>query len=114
MKRAAVIAGLVVVALGILGQELPPLPGVLVRFIWDPNDPADQVTGYYLHQATNLAGPWTIVGSTNGTNYALLLPRKGQWFFYVTASNFWGMSEPSNIVTTPREAARVEGTKIGL
>jgi hypothetical protein len=71
-----------------------------VTLTWDPSPAAEQVTGYNLYQATNVAGPWTFIGKTSTTNFtADVTP--GCWFWYVTASNFWTNSPPSNIRNTP-------------
>lgn len=78
---------------------------------WDPNPAEDQVTSYQVYQATNVAGPYTLIGSTTNTSFTLPLP-PGRYFFYVTASNFWTESSPSQTVSTPPLAAKVATPKI--
>lgn len=73
-----------------------------ITFTWDENPPTDNVTQYDLYR------------SADGTNYSQIdtLPvpapalelddtltgGTGTYNYYVTASNSWGESEPSNVV----------------
>ncbi len=45
---------------------------------------------------------WTPLTNTAGTNCSITVPvERGRHFFYITASNWWGESDPSNIASTP-------------
>lgn len=95
------------------------VPGLTadLRFEWTPNDAAEEVTAYRLYAATNVAGPYTLVGTTtNGTQTNLTLTNivRGQAFYYLTAANFWTNSEPSEIVNTPKLVSPVDGTTLRL
>lgn len=78
---------------------------------WDPNPASEEVQVYKVYQATNVAGPWTIVGQTTNTTYTTPVP-PGRYFWYVTASNFWSESLPSNTVNTPETATKVAPPKV--
>lgn len=83
-----------------------------VRFRWDPNAPEDDVQKYVIFQSTNITGTnWTVLGETNGTNFETEMSA-ARMFFHVKASNFWGLSEPSNVITTPPPATVPAGVKI--
>ena len=87
------------------------LGAVTVTITWDPNDPAEQVTGYVVFQSTNVAGPFAPVALVPSTN-AFLDLTPGNYFFYVVASNFWGISDPSATVSTPAVSGKVQGVNI--
>lgn len=72
--------------------------GVLLE--WEPSPTNQQVTAYYIYRANAVSGPWACVASATTTNYALAMT-PCEAYFYVTASNFWGESVPSNILSTP-------------
>ena len=98
MKTLAIILALLSVA-------------ATVRFTWDPNNESDQVQLYYISSAPSVFGPWAIIGSTAGTNFTHEM-NAAHAFFHVKASNFWGLSEPSNVITTPPPAKMPGGMKI--
>lgn len=100
---ALVFAGLVYVA-----------QAASVVVYWDPNPPEDEVTGYHVYQSTNVLGPFDVVATTSGTNATVTNIDQGQYYFYVTASNFWGESRPSETVNTPDLADGVTNTHIKL
>lgn len=78
---------------------------------WNPNPDSDGVQAYKLYQATSVIGPWTHVASTANTSLVVNLA-PGQYFFFVTASNFWGESGPSNITNTPTVASNITTLRI--
>jgi hypothetical protein len=90
---------------------------VTVQVYWNP--PASGSPDLYKLYATNdAAAPlntWPLLTAIPGnvTNASLsLVP--GQVFFYLTASNFWGESGPSNITNTPAvltNASRLQITR---
>lgn len=74
---------------------------------WDANPTSDEVQAYYVHQSSNVAGPYLIV-TNSATNIARVqLTNQGRYFWYVTASNFWGVSGQSNTTNTPTVASNV-------
>ena len=85
-----------------------PLCAADLRLEWDPSANAD---AYNVYQSTNVAGPWQCVGTTSGTNYILTV-EPAAYFFFVTASNFWGESGPSNLASTPAKCDSVKGTRV--
>lgn len=88
-----------------------------LRFEWTANDSAEQVTAYQLYSATNVTGPYAISAITaNGsqTNLTLTNVVRGQAFYYLTASNFWGESLPGEAVSTPKLATEVGTLTIKL
>lgn len=89
-----------------------PTGPVAITLYWDPNPPAEEVQVYVVRQATNVLGPWSIVATPTTTNTIITLPVPGKWFWFVTASNFWGESVPSNTNSTPLPAGKVQATKI--
>lgn len=84
---------------------------------------------FLLHQSTNVQTPmsnWPVVYSVSATNTnsfttvgatnvysAPLTNVPGQWFFFCTASNLWGESDPSNVADTPPQAQK-RVLRIGL
>lgn len=83
-----------------------------VTLIWNANDPLDQVEGYRLYQSTNIAGPFNYIGSANTTNFVVTGLSPGVYFWYVTATNYWGESLPSNKASTPPVAGKVMQLKV--
>jgi hypothetical protein len=83
-----------------------------VRLEWDANDPVEQVELYRIYMATNVSGPYIVSGSTTNTTITIEVPTPGRYFFYVTASNFWGESFPSSTVSTPANATGAQNLKV--
>ena len=77
-----------------------------VTLVWDY--PVSEMTTnltFKVYSSTNIIIPLTnwvvltnIVGTTNSVKVQIT---PGACFFYVTASNFWGESNPSNVASTP-------------
>jgi hypothetical protein len=83
------------------------LIAVDVPLSWNSN-PADQeVLAYRVYQATNVVGPFVCIGSTNSTSFVIKGLTPGQYFWYVTASNYWGEGLQSDTVHTPTVATKV-------
>lgn len=64
----------------------------------------NQVDSFYVYYTTNviLPMPWTPLTNSPGTQLnATVSLTPGQYYFYVTASNFWGESGTSNVTNTP-------------
>jgi hypothetical protein len=78
-----------------------------LTFVWSPNAPEEEITSYQLYSATNVTGPYTLrAATTNGAQTNLVLTNivASRSFYYLTASNLWCESLPSNTVTTPAPA----------
>jgi hypothetical protein len=74
-----------------------------VTLEWDPPIGNFEILSYGVWHATNEAGPWVKITNSVTTNVVVGLP-VGMHSFFVTASNSWGESEPSNVVTTETKA----------
>lgn len=88
-----------------------------VKLAWDANDPAEEVIAYRLYQATNITGLWVVVQVVTTNAATVSLPAPGRYFWYVTASNFWTESGPSNIAVyeyvPPSRIANVGTLNVG-
>lgn len=75
-----------------------------IRLDWDypPNEITTDIV-FRVYSSTNITIPitnWMVLTNVT-TNEAHLTISPGRTFFYVTASNFWGESDPSNVVGLP-------------
>lgn len=82
-----------------------------VQLSWPANDPSQQITAYNVYTSGSKTGPFTPVGSTPGTTLTVAVT-PGISYFYVTASNFWGETDPGTIVSTPAVPSRVNNVTI--
>lgn len=105
MKRALLIIS-VTVFLGLAVWASIPSGPTRIVLSWDPSPSTTNVDAYCLYESQTVSTPLTnwlkfavIPGWTNTTFQFSVVP--GQWFFYATASNFWGESDPSNVRATP-------------
>ena len=81
-------------------------PSGLVTLSWDypAYELSDKLT-FKVYSSATMVLPlesWPVLTNVSGTNLSVklqILP--GQRFFYMTASNFWGESGPSNLIGTP-------------
>lgn len=78
---------------------------------WDANPVDQEVTGYKVYQATAVTGPFTLITNTPITSVVLTLT-PGKYFWYVTATNFWGESLPSETVHTPANVSGIVTLKV--
>ena len=107
MKRFATILFLLCFIVGITAGP------ITIQLFWNgqPN-----VDAYKIYGTNSLSVPqtnWpllTVVGGTVSNTSLTMQPQ--QFFFYVTASNFWGESIPSNVANTPSPATNVAGVTI--
>lgn len=83
-----------------------------IGITWDNNDPSEQVERYYLYQAFSVTGPYQNMTNSATNMVRVIVPSNGMYFFFVTASNFWGESSPSNTNTTPKNTGKVNNPKI--
>jgi hypothetical protein len=90
-------------ALPILALALLVSPSVrshrVLRLAWDPNDPREEAQ-YIIYSAPEVSGPWVKAAHLSDTTWNIAAVGERQ-FYYVTASNAWGESDPSNITNTP-------------
>jgi len=95
------------------------LPGQLrntITLSWDygTNSPPDV---YKLYASTSLTAPttgWTLIATVPGSIQEVTLSNvvAQQRWFYVTASNWWGESPPSNTTGTPQPPGQVTNMRI--
>lgn len=83
-----------------------------VTLMWNASDPTEEIQRYFIYQATNVTGPFGVVTNVSTNTVRLTLPEPGRYFWFVTASNFWFESAPSNITNTPSVATKVQATKL--
>lgn len=89
---------------------------------WNPQPQLDSNAVFKLYGSTNVSLPvtqWTYLTSApavtvSGTNSwpttnLVVTMTPGMFFFYLTASNFWGESGPSNGTSTPAVPGTVTG-----
>lgn len=67
------------------------------RLDWDYDDDISAVT-FNLYHATNVAGPYALLTNVATTNVVVPISG-GSHFYFVTATNEWGESDPSNIAS---------------
>lgn len=106
------IISLLLISFGLISASAAqPVP---VTLAWGYTNAAPD--SFQLLQSTNAAQPvasWPVLTNVPGTNLSVTLPiLPGVNFFTVTASNFWGVSPISNVVTTPPVAVLPQNLKI--
>ncbi len=102
----------VVVSLALMTGVLFAPPNGHIRLLWDY--PVDADTTFNIHYSTDLAVPmtsWLVLTNVSTTNVDLDIT-PGKMFFYVTATNFWGESDPSNVAHTPGVYQSAVNTRI--
>lgn len=111
------MVGLLLAAAAAVAVE--PSTGV-VNLGWVNPNPSNSVDAFCLYGSTNLTLPltnWTkLATQTNGnaTNLVLRVTPAQYWFF-LTCSNGWGESPPSNTAgPTPRSLSQVTGLIISV
>lgn len=96
-----------------------PLPPRSLSLAWDyPASAQSTDLVFKLYHSSDLSVPqtnWLVLTNVAGTNLAVTLSViPGAHFFYLTASNWWGESGPSNLVLTPPVAVSPSNTVIQL
>lgn len=87
------------------GSSVPtgPTP-ITLAWNYPTNELSTNLT-FRLYHSTNITVPltnWTVITNIAGTNTSVSLPvLPGAHFFALTASNFWGESDFSNVASTP-------------
>jgi hypothetical protein len=98
MKRAVLLLALLSLA------AIPNTPQP-VTLAWDPYPAASTDMVFKLYHSVDLAIPlsaWQVMTGVAGSSTQVtvnIMP--GPHFFFLTASNFWGESDASNIALTP-------------
>lgn len=101
MKKAALILSLAAgLAYAVVAALTPPKQW---HIRWDANPTNDLVTSYVIRSATNVNGPWSVIGTvdSNTLEYAIGGATNTHLFFVVTASNMVGESPFSDVVDLP-------------
>lgn len=65
---------------------------------WDYSAAEVLAVRFNVYSATNVAGPFTVFTNVAGTNVVIPIT-EGAHFYYVTATNEWGESDPSNVAS---------------
>jgi hypothetical protein len=82
----------------------------VLRLVWDANDPEEEAQ-YIIYSAPEAAGPWSKVAHLSETTWTITAVGE-RMFYYVTASNAWGESDPSHVTNTPCRAGLVRSMQI--
>jgi hypothetical protein len=106
--------------LATIGLGLFAITALPVTLYWMPNPPRQQVTSYVLYSAPlQVTGPYQVIGTvtndpanTNQLTYVYPVALGTEIYFFARASNLWGLSATSNVVSTPPAADGV--TNIGI
>lgn len=72
-----------------------------LKLVWDWTGPI-QEQNFYVHMSTDPFLPltnWPAIAFVQGTNEYRIEPLQQKAFYYVTATNMWGESDPSNTAT---------------
>lgn len=93
-----------VLALPAMGAPGIIRTNAMLRWSYPTNELSTNLT-FYIYSHTNIAVPltnWPMLTNVVGTNLSVTLPINAQqrWFF-MTASNWWLESLPSEVVATP-------------
>lgn len=88
-----------------------------ITFAWNydvANESPDLVFQLRYSATVDAPIPWPIIATIPGSNrtYTVSLP-PGRGYYYLTAGNIWGESEPSNMVTTPPPPQSNLGLTVG-
>jgi hypothetical protein len=108
-----------VLALGMLaylgGNPLPdPTLPTSLTLTWNYSQP-DTNTFIKLYRSTDISIPltnWNMIATVpSTTNQVVIQILPGKAFYYVTATNLWGESDPSNIDLTPAMPVKGDNLK---
>ena len=77
-----------------------------ITLAWDyPTNELSMTLTFKLYHSETLTLPaaqWTVLTNIPGTSLQVTVPVTiSQHYFYLTASNWWGESDPSNVASTP-------------
>ena len=79
-----------------------------VKVTWNPNDPAEGVTGYNIYQDGALAG------NSTTADFTVQNVTPGVHKYEVAAVNIWGEGPKSDPVSTPNVPSKVVGVQIAI
>lgn len=99
-KTISALAGLCLLAVA----ASPPSGRVRLAWDYEPTELSTNLT-FVLRHSTSIATPltnWLVLTNVVGTNLTIEVQiTPGQHYFVLTASNFWGESDFSNVAGTP-------------
>ncbi len=72
-----------------------------IQFGWLASATVDPTISYNLYWSTNMTAPFVLYGNTTNLTITVTNLTPAVYRFYVTATNIWGESVPSNMVQTP-------------
>lgn len=75
-----------------------------ISLAWDYPESEKTNVVFRVYSSTNITIPlnqWTVITNVTGTNFVRLKVVPGVNYFTMTASNFWGESIFSEVVSTP-------------
>lgn len=98
-------------SVGILTIAASPNSPTSIWFVWNPQPDIDVFKLYTCSDITVPVSFWTNTVTVT-TNFIAISVTPSRMFYYVTASNFWGESGPSNITNTPMVMTNIGGLKI--
>jgi len=118
VKKLILLAAAIVVT--VVAFAVTPGPSgfrktVALSWDYDTNNAPD---AFKLYSSTNIGLPatnWPLVATVSGNvqNITISNITAQQMWFYVTASNWWGESLPSNTAGTPQPPGSVINLRIG-
>lgn len=97
---------LALLAASVVGVAVTPTPNGNVSLAWTyPSSELSTGLTFQVRGSPTLATPlsqWAVLTNVSGlmTNATVRIA-PGQYFFYCTASNMWGVSNPSNVASVP-------------
>jgi len=97
------------------GNPLPdPTQPTSITLSWNYSQP-DTNTFIKLYRSTDISIPltnWNVITMVSSTtNQVIIQILPGKAFYYATATNFWGESDPSSIDLTPAMPVKVDNLK---
>lgn len=91
-------------------RAVAPAP---VHLAWNAQPDVDAFKVYGTNDISAPLSSWPLLATVPGSVPEAFLPlAPGKMFFYVTASNYWGESLPSNVTNTPSALTNVGGVNI--
>lgn len=104
MKRTLVLVAAALVAVASLAAPGNLRTNATVEWQYPETELSTNLT-FKLYSTTNVAQPtaeWPLLTTVVGTNLQVTVPiDAAQRFFVLTASNWWGESDFSNVASTP-------------
>jgi len=106
MKKTIIASIILIAGLLITGGYPSGPPSGRVNLVWDyPTNELSPDLVFRLFHSTNITVPmtnWVVLTNVPGTSTSVsVVITPGIHFFVMTASNFWGESDFSNVASTP-------------